>query len=244
MANEKRIALVTGGNKGIGLEISRNLSSAGCTVLLGARNVERGQQAVRQLEQAGLSDVHFIEIDVTRQDTVTAAAQQIENRFGRLDILLNNAGVNLHGDGLPGAADVDTVQKIFETNFFGALRVTRAMLPLLHKSAAGRIVNVSSGLGSLTFNSDPSWSGYNTKYIGYSASKAALNMLTVHLAYELRDTKIKVNSANPGYTKTDLNANQGIQPVEVGAIAATRLALLGDDGPTGHSFSKDGSEPW
>jgi NAD(P)-dependent dehydrogenase (short-subunit alcohol dehydrogenase family) len=244
MTTAKRIALVTGGNKGIGLEISRNLSSAGCTMLQGARNAERGSQAVRALEQSGLSDVHFIEIDVTRQDTVTAAAEQIESRYGHLDILVNNAGVNLRGDGLPGAADPAVVQKVFDTNFFGALRVVRAMLPLLRKSPAGRIVNISSGLGSLTFNSDPSWSGYNTKLIGYSASKAALNMLTAHLAYELRDTKIKVNSADPGYTKTDLNDNQGPQPVEVGAIAATRLALLDDDGPTGGSFSKDGPDPW
>jgi NAD(P)-dependent dehydrogenase (short-subunit alcohol dehydrogenase family) len=244
MANEKKIALVTGGNKGIGLEISRNLSAAGCTVLLGARDAERGQQAVRQLEQAGLSDVHWIEIDVTRQDSITAAAQLIESRYGRLDILMNNAGVNLRGDGLPGAADVGVVEKIFDTNFFGALRVAQTMLPLLRKSPAGRIVNTSSGLGSLTFNSDPAWTGRDVKLIGYNSSKAALNMLTVHLAYELRDTRIKVNSANPGYTKTDLNDNQGTQPVEVGAIEATRLALLDDDGPTGQSFSKDGPDPW
>jgi NAD(P)-dependent dehydrogenase (short-subunit alcohol dehydrogenase family) len=244
MADEKKIALVTGGNKGIGLEISRNLSSAGCTVILGARDRERGQQAVRKLEQAGLGDVHFIEIDVTRQDTITAAAQQIESRYGRLDILMNNAGVNARGDGLPSAADLGAVQRVFDTNLFGALRVAQAMLPLLHKSAAGRIVNVSSGLGSLTLNGDPAWSGYDVKLIGYSASKAALNMLTVHLAYELRGTKIKVNSADPGYTKTDLNDNMGTQPVEAGAIEAIRLALLDDSGPTGGSFSKDGPHPW
>lgn len=244
MTTGKKIALVTGGNKGIGLEISRNLSGAGCTVLVGARNRERGQQAVRQLEQSGLNDIHLIEIDVTKQETITAAAQHIESEYGRLDILMNNAGVNLRGDGLPGAADVGVVEKIFDTNFFGALRVAQTMLPLLRKSPGGTIVNVSSGLGSLTFNSDPSWSGYNTKYIGYCASKAALNMLTTHLAYELRDTNIKVNSANPGYTKTDLNNNQGTQPVEVGAIEATRLALLDDNGPTGGSYSKDGPDPW
>jgi NAD(P)-dependent dehydrogenase (short-subunit alcohol dehydrogenase family) len=244
MTSAKRIALVTGGNKGIGLELSRNLSSAGCTVLLGARDIGRGQQAVRQLEQAGLSDIHFIEIDVTRQDTITAAAHQIGSRYGRLDILMNNAGINLRGDGLPGAADLGAVQEVFNTNFFGALRVVQAMLPLLHRSASGRIVNVSSGLGSLAFNSDSSWPSYNTKLIGYNASKAALNMLTIQLVYELRDTKIKVNSANPGFTKTDLNDNRGVQPVEVGAIAATRLALLDDDGPTGALFSKDGPNPW
>ena len=244
MTTTKKIALVTGGNKGIGLEICRNLASAGCTVLLGARDAERGQRAVREIEEAGIEDVHFIEMDVTRQDIITAAAQQIERRYACLDVLVNNAGVNLRGDGLPGAADPEVVRKIFDTNFFGALRVAQTMLPLLRKSAAGRIVNVSSGLGSLTFSSDPSSPSYNTKFIGYGASKAALNMLTVQLAYELRDTTIKVNSANPGFTKTDLNDNTGPQPVEVGAIAATRLALLDHDGPTGGSFSKDGCDPW
>jgi NAD(P)-dependent dehydrogenase (short-subunit alcohol dehydrogenase family) len=244
MTDGKKIALVTGGNKGIGFEISRNLSKAGCIVLLGARNAERGQQAVRKLEQAGVGDAHFIELDVTRQDTITSAARQIESRYGHLDILMNNAGVNLRGDGLPGVADLDAVQRVFDANFFGALRVAQAMLPLLRKSAAGRIVNVSSGLGSLAFNSDPKWPGYNYKLIGYNASKAALNMLTVQLAYELRETKVKVNSANPGYTKTDLNNNQGTQAVEVGAIEATRLGLLDDDGPSGQSCSKDGPDPW
>ena len=244
MTTAKKVALVTGGNKGIGLEIVRNLAGAGCTVLLGARNAERGQEAVRQLKRAGLDDVHFLEIDVTSEETIAAAAKQIESEYGRLDILVNNAGINLRGDGLPGAADVGAVQKVFDTNFFGALRVAQTMLPLLRKSASGRIVNISSGLGSLTLNSDPGWMGRDVKLIGYNASKAALNMLTVHLAYEVRDTKIKVNSANLGYTKTDLNDNQGIQPVEVGAIEATRLALIDDDGPTGQSFSKDGPSPW
>jgi NAD(P)-dependent dehydrogenase (short-subunit alcohol dehydrogenase family) len=244
MTTEKKIAVVTGGNKGIGLEIARNLATAGCTVLLGARDVARGEQAVRRLEQSGLGEVHLLEIDVTRQDTVAAAAKTIEDRYGRLDILVNNAGINARGDGQPGKADVDVVERVLQTNFLGALRVAQAMLPLLRKSAAGRIVNISSGLGSLAFNSDPAWSGYDVKFIGYSASKAALNMLTVHLAYEVRGTAIKVNSANPGYTKTDLNNNTGTQPVEVGAMEATRLALLDDDGPTAGSFSKDGPDPW
>jgi len=244
MATQTKVALVTGANKGIGLEIARDLCRAGCTVLVGARNAERGQDAVRQLAQSGLTDVHFIEIDVALQKTIAAAAQEIEKTWGRLDILINNAGINLRGDGLPGVADLNAVQLVFDINFFGALRVAQTMLPLLRKSAGGRIVNISSGLGSLTFNSDPKWTGRDVKLIGYNASKAALNMLTVHLAYELRETGIKVNSANPGYTKTDLNHQQGTQPVEVGAIAATRLALLEEDGPTGLSFSKDGPDPW
>lgn len=244
MGNVKKVALVTGANKGIGLEIVRNLANAGCIVLLGSRDAGRGREAVKGLEQSGQKDVRFLEIDVTQDETVKAAARKIESEFGRLDILVNNAGVNLRGDGLPGTADVGVVEKIFDTNFFGALRVAQAMLPLLRKADAGRIVNVSSGLGSLTCNSDPQWMGYDVKYIGYNASKVAMNMLTVHLAYEVRETKIKVNSANPGYTKTDLNDNQGTQPVEVGAIEATRLALLGEDGPTGQASSKDGPEPW
>lgn len=244
MASEKKVALVTGANKGIGLEIARNLAGAGCTVLLGARDAGRGRDAVKKLEQGGVRGVEFIELDVTRQETVAAAAKKIESEYGRLDILVNNAGVNLKGDGLPGAANVEVVRQIFDTNFFGALRVAQTMLPLLRKSDAGRIVNVSSGLGSLTFSSDPKWSGYDVKYIGYNGSKTALNMLTVQLAYEVRETKIKVNSANPGFTKTDLNNNQGTQPVEVGAMEATRLALLGEDGPTGSSSSKDGPDPW
>ena len=146
--------------------------------------------------------------------------------------------------GVPGLADVRAVQSVFDTICFGALRVAKAMLPLLLKSAAGRIVNLSSGLGSLALNSDPSLPSYNLKFIGYNASKAALNMLTIQLAYELRDTKIKVNSANPGFTMTDLNDNRGTQPVEVGAMEPTRLALLDDYGPTGQSSSKDGADPW
>lgn len=239
-----KIALVTGGNKGIGFEICRNLAGAGCAVLLGARNADRGQQAVLQLRQAGFQDVQFVYVDVTRHDTIRAAAEQIEVHYGHLDILVNNAGVNLRGDGLPSVADPSVVEEVFRTNFFGALRVTQTMLPLLRKSAAGRIVNVSSGLGSLARNSESMSPRSSYHLIGYSASKAALNMLTVHLAHELRDTKIKVNAANPGFTMTDMNDNRGTQPVEVGAIAATRLALLDDDGPTGGTFSKDGPERW
>lgn len=239
-----RIALVTGANKGIGFEICRNLAGAGCAVLLGARNADRGQQAVLQLRHAGFQDVHFVYVDVTRHDTIRAAAEQIEVHYGHLDILVNNAGVNLRGDGLPSVADPSVVEEVFRTNFFGALRVTQTMLPLLRKSVAGRIVNISSGLGSLARSSEGMSPRSSYHLIGYSASKAALNMLTVHLAHELRDTKIKVNAANPGFTMTDMNDNRGTQPVEVGAIAATRLALLNDDGPTGGSFSKDGPERW
>ncbi len=238
-----QIAVITGAGRGIGRAIALKFAAAGADIVCVSRNGANAEKAAGEVRALGRKAwAHAV--DVAAAADVAAVCEIILAETGKVDILVNNAGVNLRGDGLPGAADPAVVQKVFDTNFFGALRVVRAMLPLLRKSPAGRIVNISSGLGSLTFNSDPSWSGYNTKLIGYSASKAALNMLTAHLAYELRDTKIKVNSADPGYTKTDLNDNQGPQPVEVGAIAATRLALLDDDGPTGGSFSKDGPDPW
>ena len=198
----------------------------------------------KRLKLQGVGEVKLLVIDTTEQQTVMAAAKEIADTYGRLDILVNNAGINVAGDGPPSVVDLDAVRRVLDTNFFGTLRVTQAMLSLLKLSASGRIVNVSSELGSLTMNSDPRWPHYDTKLIGYNASKAAMNMLTVQLAWELRGTKIKVNSANPGFTKTDLNGHRGTQPVEVGAIAATRLALLGDDGPTGIAVSKDGPDPW
>ncbi len=239
-----KIALVTGGNKGIGFELCRNLAQAGCRVLLGARDRALGEKAVERLKQEGVGEVAVLEIDTTKQQTVTAAAQEIADTYGRLDILMNNAGINVEGDGPPSVANLEVVRMLLDTNFVGTLRVTQAMLPLLKRSPSGRIVNVSSELGSLSMNSDPEWLHYDVKLIGYNASKAAINMLTVQLAWELRGTNVKVNCANPGFTKTDLNGNRGTQPVEVGAIAATRLALLEDDGPTGIAVSKDGRDPW
>lgn len=167
----------------------------------------------------------------------------IKAEFGRLDILINNAGIADSADGLPSKADIDAIDRIFATNFIGTLRVTQAMLPLI-KQSAGRIVNMSSELGSLMHNGDPEWKFAPYKFLGYSVSKAALNMLTVQLAFELRDTNIKVNSANPGFTATDLNQHRGEQTVEEGAIKPVRLALLGDEKPTGGFFEKDGELPW
>lgn len=159
-------------------------------------------------------------------------------------MLVNNAGISDPADGSPGSASLDAVRRIFETNFMGALALTQAMLPLLRRSANARIVNVSSGLGSLTWNGDPAWEFARVKLIGYNASKAALNMLTVQLADELRDTSIKVNSADPGFTATDLNGHRGNQTVEQGAAEAIRLALLPADGPSGKFFSTQGESPW
>jgi NAD(P)-dependent dehydrogenase (short-subunit alcohol dehydrogenase family) len=239
----KRIALITGANKGIGLEVARCLGQAGLIVLIGARNPELGQAATAQLKAAGL-DARYVELDVVRESTIAAAASMIAAEFERLDVLINNAGINVPGDGPPGTADFDVVRRVMETNFFGALTVTQAMLPLLRKSPAGRIVNVSSGLGSLNWNADPNWEFAPVKLIGYCASKAALNMLTVQLAWELRGTPIKVNASDPGYTATDLNGRRGFQTVAQGAAETVRLALLPADGPTGGFFATSGPDPW
>jgi NAD(P)-dependent dehydrogenase (short-subunit alcohol dehydrogenase family) len=238
-----RIALITGANKGIGFEIARQLGAAGLRVLVGARDATLGDAAVAKLAGDG-GDARFVLIDVVKPVTIESAAAAIDAEHGRLDVLVNNAGISDKADGPPGVASIDAVRRVFEVNFFGALAVTQAMLPLLRKSAAGRIVNVSSGLGSLTHNGDPAWEFANVKRMGYNGSKAALNMLTVQLAAELKDTGIKVNAANPGFTATDLNAHRGYQTVAQGAEAAVRLALLPDDGPTGGFFSADRAEPW
>jgi NAD(P)-dependent dehydrogenase (short-subunit alcohol dehydrogenase family) len=237
----KKIALVTGANKGIGLEVARQLAAAGCITLLGARNETLGKEAAAKLTAEAL-DVRFVPIDVNELSTITAAAENISRNFGRLDILVNNAGINDPADGSALTAHLDAVERVWRTNFLGALAVTQAMLPLLSKSPAGRIVNVSSGLGSLARSASPNPS--STNLIGYSASKAALNMLTVQLARLLSDTPIKVNSAAPGYTATDLNGFRGIQTIPEGAIEPVRLALLPDDGPTGSYSEKTGIVPW
>src|ERR1700722_17107071 len=198
----KRVALVSGANKGIGFEIARGLGQAGLTVLVGARDAALGAAAASNLRNANL-DARYLELDLTRPTTIGAAAATIRAEFQRLDVLVNNAAIIDAGDGLPGAIEVDSVRRAMETNFLGTLAVTRAMLPLLREAPAGRIVNVSSGLGSLTLNADPEWEFAPYKLLGYCASKAALNRLTVHLAFELRQTPIKVNSADPRYTTTD-----------------------------------------
>jgi len=236
MAN-KKIALVSGGNKGIGFEIVRGLLQAGCRVYLGAREATKGQQAVAELATEG--DVLFLEVDLANQTTLDAAAAHLQREEGRLDILVNNAGINAAGDGSPSKADVHSVAQALQTNFLGTLAVTQTFLPLVKQAATGRIVNVSSPLGSLILSGQNDWG-----LLGYSASKAALNMLTVQLAYELRDTAIKVNSAAPGYTATDLNGFAGTDTPAQGAAEAIRLALLPAAGPTGTTSSSTGPLPW
>jgi NAD(P)-dependent dehydrogenase (short-subunit alcohol dehydrogenase family) len=237
----KKVALVTGANKGIGFEVARQLAKAGCVVLLGARNATLGQEAAAKLVAEGL-DVRFVELDVTNLTTIAAVAERIAAEFGRLDILVNNAGIADRGDGSAATAQLDAVERVLRTNFLGVLAVTQAMLPLLRKSPAGRIVNVSSGLGSLTRSASPNPS--SASYFAYSASKAALNMLTVQLARLLSDTPIKVNSAAPGYTATALNDFRGTQTIPEGAAEAVRLALLPGDGPTGTFSERIGVVPW
>jgi NAD(P)-dependent dehydrogenase (short-subunit alcohol dehydrogenase family) len=239
----ERIALVTGANKGIGFEIARQLSRRGMTVYVAARDRGRGSAAAEKLHGDGLA-ARFIELDVLREDTIRQAAATIEAAHGRLDVLMNNAGIFEREDGLPSQASLEAVRRTLLTNFIGPAAVAQAMLPLLRRSTAGRIVNVSSELGSLALNANPGWGHAWAKFLGYNASKAALNMLTVQLAFELKDTPIKVNSAGPGYTKTDLNDNQGTQTVEEGAAEAIRLALLPADGPTGGFFSSAGPVAW
>ena len=239
----KRIALITGANKGIGLEVARQIGKSGAFIWLGARDNTLGEAAAAVLRGEDV-DCAFVHLDLGDGGSLRKAAALIEAKHGRLDILVNNAGISDPGDGPPSKASLTAVRRVFETNYFGSLEVTQAMLPLLRKSSAGRIVNVSSGLGSLTRNGDPAWRFANVKRAGYNASKAALNMMTVQLAAELQGTGIKVNSADPGFTATDLNGHRGTQTIPEGATAAVRLALLPDDGPTGGFFNSAGAEPW
>ena len=239
---DQKIALITGANKGIGKEIARQLGAKGLTVLLGARDAGRGAEAAAELTKEGIR-AHALVLDVTEQASINAAAHQIDSDFGRLDVLINNAGIALES-GSAGETNLDTLRRTYDTNVFGVFAVTKAMLPLLKKSEAGRIVNLSSGLGSLTQNSDPNWQFAGVKPLAYNSSKAALNMITVVFAAELKDTPIKVNAADPGYTATDLNQHSGPRTVEQGATAAVRLATLPADGPTGGYFDEDGTVPW
>lgn len=241
MANNK-IALITGANKGIGREIARQLGAQGIIVLIGARDQQRGEEAASALRAEGI-DARFLRLDSTQEDTVAEAAGWIEREFGKLDILVNNAAIAID-NGPPTALDIEILRRTYDTNVFGVFAVTKAMLPLLRKSEAGRIVNMSSGLGSLKQTSDPAWAfaGYNL--LAYNSSKTALNALTVQFANDLKGTPIKVNAADPGYVATDLNQHRGPRTVQQGAIAPVRLATLPPDGPTGGYFNEDGTVPW
>ena len=238
-----KVALITGANKGIGFEVARQLGAEGMTVLLGARDPRLGEAAAATLKGEG-SDVRVVALDVTRAETITKAQETIRAGYGKLDILVNNAGVIAPSDGPPSAVDPEAVRQALEVNFFGVLAVTQAMLPLVRDASSGRIVMVSSGLGSLTWNADPTWAFAGVKPLGYNGSKAMLNMLTVQLAWELRETAIKVNTVNPGYTATDMNGHRGNQTVSEGAAEIVRQSLVPDNAPTGGFYETGGVVPW
>jgi NAD(P)-dependent dehydrogenase (short-subunit alcohol dehydrogenase family) len=239
-ALSQRVALITGANKGIGLETARQLGKQGITVLIGSRDKTRGQNAVDTLRGEGI-DARLVVLDVTDQAAIDRAVAEVQREFGRLDILVNNAGILLER-GSPIDSQLENMRKTFETNVFGLFAVTKAFLPLLRKSPAARIVNVSSGLGSLSTMSDPQ--RLENKYLAYCASKAAVNMITIALGRELAGTRIKVNAAAPGYTATEMNNFSGPQTVEQGAVASVNLATLPDDGPTAGFLDARGVFAW
>src|ERR1700685_765971 len=236
------IALVSGANKGIGYEIARGLGAKKITALLGARDEARGQAAVAKLKAEG-ADARFVKLDVTDQGTIHRAAEWIEKEFGRLDILINNAGIGEWGF-TPSNVDLAKVREVYETNFFGPVALIQSMLPLLRKSKHGRIVNVSSSLGSLTLSSDLNSPFADFLALGYNTSKSALNSMTIQFAKELKDTPIKVNAICPGYCATDINGNSGPRSAAQGAVAAIQYATIGQDGPTGGYFNDEGRVPW
>jgi NAD(P)-dependent dehydrogenase (short-subunit alcohol dehydrogenase family) len=249
---DKPVAVVTGANQGIGLQIAKDLVAHGFTVLVGSRNFERGEAAAKTIN----GDARVLQLDVTDPPSIAAAAERIGNEFGRLDVLVNNAAISntrmLPGMTVeeyskstgPSVVSLDEVRAVFETNVFGVLAVTQAMLPLLRQAPAARIVNVSSGAGSLTLNSDPAFPWRSIFGPVYPASKTALNAMTLAMAIELEPAGIKVNACSPGFTKTNLNNYAGTQTVEEGAREPVRLALLGPDGPTGTFSGANGPIPW
>ena len=246
----KRVALVTGANKGIGLQVAKDLVAQGFTVLVGSRNLENGQQAAKSIG----ADAHGLQLDVTDQSSIAAAAERIRTEFGRLDVLVNNAGVS-HA-GRPGRtfedimrtnslteAPLEDVRVVWETNVFGVIAVTQAMLPLLREAPAGRIVLTGSTGGSIAWNSTPG-NPHHTMYGNYSTSKTAAHAVAVAFAFALESTNIKVNIACPGHTATALNNFNGARTVEEGAHHIVEMALIGPDGPTGTFSDDNGPVAW
>jgi NAD(P)-dependent dehydrogenase (short-subunit alcohol dehydrogenase family) len=242
-------ALVTGANKSIGFEIARQLAQKGIYVYLGSRNLENGITAVNTLLAEGLSNVEAIQLDITNDESVKNARTEIGKKTKTLDILINNAGI--FGGYPQGALNttIDQFKTAYNTNVYGVVRVTQAFIDLLKKSSAPRIVNVSSSQGSLTLHSDPSYKYYDYKGAVYLSSKSAMNMYTVILAYELKDSNFKINAVCPGYTKTDFNGHRGPGSVEIAGKRIVKYALIDKDGPTGKFFSEEnnpetGEVPW
>lgn len=245
MSTGKKVALISGANKGIGLETARQLGKQGITILVGARDLAKGEAAAAALKKDGV-DAIAVQFDVVNSADIKAAVEKVEKDFGKLDILINNAGVMFEPIGGNNTSTVaeDLVRKTFDTNFFSAVAVTQAFLPLLKKSDAGRIVNVSSILGSLTLHATEGSPIYEAKALAYDASKAALNSFTVHLAHELKGTNIKVNSAHPGWVKTDMGTDAAPMDVVDGAKTEVELATLGANGPTGGFFHMGEAISW
>jgi NAD(P)-dependent dehydrogenase (short-subunit alcohol dehydrogenase family) len=246
----KRVALVTGANKGIGLQIAKDLAKQDLIVLVGARNLEDGETAAKSIGE----NAHAIQLDVTDQVSINAAVDRIQNEFGRLDILMNNAGISRApkpggtfqeavASNLLTAAPLADIRAVFETNVFGVIAVTQAMLPLLRESPAGRIVLTASSGASMTLNADPS-NPHRKMFGNYSVSKTAAHAVTLAFALALESTNIKVNAACPGFTSTALNNFNGTRSIEEGAREPVRLALLGPDGPTGTFSDENGIVPW
>ena len=239
-----KIALITGANKGIGLETARQLARTGVHVLLGSRERGKGVEAALKLQAEGLS-VEALTIDVTHLGSIGEAAREVERKHGRLDILINNAGVLIDDySKKPSEQTLEVWRKTFDTNLFGLIAVTQAFLPLLQKSPAGRIVNLSSILGSNTLHQDPSSSIYDFKLPAYNVSKSAVNAWTVQLAHELKGSKIKVNAAHPGHVKTDMGGAAAPMEIVDGAKTSVQLALLGEDGPSGAYIHLGEPLPW
>src|SRR4051794_22377486 len=251
MASQDKVAFITGANKGIGLETARGLGRLGIAVVIGSRDQARGRAAADALRSKGIEKVEAVRFDVTKAEDHRSIARHLEDRYGKLDILVNNAGVLLDelemekgGSNTTTTVTPEILRETFETNFFAVVALTQALLPLIRKSPAGRIVNLSSILGSLTLHADPKSPIYSMKGFAYDASKTALNAFTVHLAHALKDTAIKVNSAHPGWVKTEMGGSSAPMEVSEGGKTSVMLATLPDDGPTG-TFSHLGqSLPW
>ncbi len=248
--SDRKVAFISGANKGIGLETARGLGKLGYAVVIGSRDEGRGRAAVDKLLSEGITGVESFRFDATNPNDHQRIAKHLEERYNRLDALVNNAGAQFEEADFSSdfnttsKVSIDALRRTFDTNFLAAVALTQALLPLIRKAPAGRIVNVSSILGSLTLHSDPSAEIYNKKAFAYDASKTALNAFTVHLAQELKGTKIKVNSAHPGWVQTDMGGAGAPLDVVTGGKTSIRLATLPDDGPTGGYFFQDKSIPW
>jgi NAD(P)-dependent dehydrogenase (short-subunit alcohol dehydrogenase family) len=245
----QKIAFITGGNRGLGFQTALDLKDPNVRVVIGSRDQAQGEKAVEKLRAAGV-DADVLQFDVTKPSDYKVAFDYFDSKYGRLDILVNNAGVaagTFPGTGpehSAGEVSSEVLHKVFETNFFAVVALTDTLLPLIKKSPAGRIVNLSSILGSLTLQGDPNSPIYHAKSFAYDASKTALNAFTIHLAYELRDTKIKVNSAHPGWVKTDMGGDQATMELSEGGKTSAALATLPDDGPSGGYFHLGKPLPW